>query len=297
MQPPEWQKPDATDGLPKEAVVSEENTMKRLPLIPHFVALALPFALVACQSGDDTAGISSTADPTVTSLLNAVESEGDEIGEAEAVGAGLCGQDEVRGRARRHAAEEGVIPPDQAEEPVEGDDAGIGRGGRGGRGGHGGRGQGQGRGHGRGGERVERLLFIYDVDGDGTLSEAEQAEVQADLAARCEARQAALLAEFDADDDGALSEAELEAARAAHEAEREARHEDMLAEFDADGDGVLIREEHDAAHEARRAEAEAARAALEAQFDADGDGTLSDAELAALREERRARIRSGERPV
>jgi hypothetical protein len=205
--------------------------------IPNFVGIVLPFALMACsQTGSGTTS-SSTADDATTSLLNAVSSAGNEEGEAQALAAGQCSPPEIggtrpspRGRGRRPAPgvgrrRRGPRWPRAGGRPEGGrPEGGRGEGrGRGGHGRHGGGPEG-----GRGGDKVEHMLFIYDVDGDGELSDEEKAELQADLTAGCEARQAALLAEFDADDDGALSEEELEAARAAHEAEREARrHEDM----------------------------------------------------------------------
>lgn len=137
------------------------------------------------------------------------------------------------------------------------------------------------------GERVRFLLGTYDLDGDGSLSDEEQATLEADLEARCQNRMNLLLAEFDANGDGELDEAEWDAAHEAIRARFEARHAEVLAEFDADGNGELDEEERHAAHEARRAAFEAELSA----FDADGDGELSDEERAALVEFVRARVR------
>lgn len=137
---------------------------------------------------------------------------------------------------------------------------------------------------------MRRMMWVYDVDGDGELSEAERAALESDLAARCANLQAELLADFDADGDGELSEAELDAARADREAARDAREASILAEFDTDGDGELSPEERRAAHDARRA-------ALVAAYDADGSGDLDAVEEASLRDYLRQVVRGEAAPV
>lgn len=139
-------------------------------------------------------------------------------------------------------------------------------------------------GHGGGPLAFRRLLWIYDVDDSGDLSDDERAELEADLAVRCDNLQAALLEAFDADLDGTLSDEELTNAQAAYEAERVAREVAELAEFDADGDGQLSHEERRAAHDAKKA-------ALIARFDADASGDLDDTEAAALRAYMRSVVR------
>jgi len=135
--------------------------------------------------------------------------------------------------------------------------------------------------------RVQRLLGIYDSDQSGDLSDEERAQLEADLAARCENRTRLLLAEFDANGDGELDDAEWDAAHEAIRARFEARKAELLAEFDANGDGELDEEECRAAHEARRAEFEGELGS----FDADGDGELSDEERQALNDFVRSRVR------
>ncbi|MBI4820653.1 MAG: hypothetical protein HY791_30595 [Deltaproteobacteria bacterium] len=181
--------------------------------------------------------------------------------------------------------------------------------------GHGEGGMGEGLGHGRGGPPPEltdtgtvggdrpegcghrgrgplpfrRLLWIYDTDGDGALSDVEREILRADLEARGANLEARQLAEFDADGDGALSDTEIEAARAARRAEHEARRAADLATYDADGDGRLSHEERRAMHDARKA-------ALEARFDADSNGSLDETETLALKEFLRSVVRGEAEP-
>jgi Ca2+-binding EF-hand superfamily protein len=136
------------------------------------------------------------------------------------------------------------------------------------------------------------LLRVYDTDGSGTLEAAELDQLKADIEARCEARQAKLVAEFDADGDGTLSEQEW---AAAHEALRErfARHHaERVRELDSDGDGTLEPNEVEQADEA----ADSERSDAEQSFDADGDGTLSEEERDALRSQGRECVRE-DRPL
>src|SRR5204862_292001 len=64
-------------------------------------------------------------------------------------------------------------------------------------------------------DRVALLLSLYDADESGALDASELGQLQSDVQARCEQREAAPLAQFDTDGDGQLSDAEREAARAA----------------------------------------------------------------------------------
>lgn len=139
--------------------------------------------------------------------------------------------------------------------------------------------------------RLMLLKWVYDADESGDLSDAERAELEADLEARCEARKERLLEEFDADGDGTLSDEEWVAVHDAIKERWQARRAKLLEEFDKNGDGVLDREERLAAREAIRARIQERRDALKAEFDANGDGTLDAAERAALREYLRERIR------
>ncbi|MEW5848963.1 MAG: hypothetical protein AB2A00_09115 [Myxococcota bacterium] len=151
---------------------------------------------------------------------------------------------------------------------------------------HGGRGMGR--------HRWRMLAWVYDNDESGDLDEAERAELESDLAARCEARNARLLAQYDADADGTLSSEEEAQAQADLQAAHEARRAEALASYDADGNGSLSCAERQAMHEARHAEMEQLRAEREAEFDVDGSGDLDASERAAKRAAIKERIRSGE---
>jgi hypothetical protein len=123
------------------------------------------------------------------------------------------------------------------------------------------------------------LAFIYDDDNSHSLDDTEKAKLQADLAAGCTARNAALLSTFDADGSGDLNQAEWDAAVAADKA----AHDAQFAAIDTDGDGRISPTEMDAA-----------RAAFLATWDSNGNGTLDDDELATLRAAMQQLVRSGE---
>ena len=251
-------------------------------------------SLVACDEG-------ATEVTTQEALLeaSALEIQSADVpellAEDEEGGAGFCSVDNLERRGRDHAEGRRHSHGERGERGHGADDER-----------HGERhGEGHGEGHGPRGERGEHMnvvLNAYDVDGDGALSDEEQATLEADLVAGCEARRAALIEAFDADGDGALSEEERataqEAIAAEREAERAAREASLLESYDADGDGELSHEERHAAHDAERAAREAAQ--VEA-YDVDGDGELSDEEQATMEEARaaavRAAIQSGEAPV
>ncbi len=165
-------------------------------------------------------------------------------------------------------------------------------------------------------DHLMRLLgLVYDSDGEMGFSEAEKATLLSDFSARCEAIHAQILADFDADGDGTLSEAEEAEARAAHEAEMEAQREAMescrpLGEGEGAREGGEGRPAAGERGEGPPPEGEGARGEggeppagpppakgpLGEEFDADGDGLFSEAELATLRETIRARISSGAHP-
>ena len=228
------------------------------------------------------------------------------LAEPEEEGAGFCSVDNLERRGRDHA--EGRRGPHGERGHGERGERGHGEGDerhaeRHGEGHHGEGHHGEGHGpRGERGEHMEVVLNAYDVDGDGALSDEEQATLEADLVAGCEARRAALIEAFDTDGDGALSEEERasaqEAIAAEREAERVAREAALLESYDADGDGELSHEER---HVARDAERAAREAALVEAYDVDGDGELSDEEQATMEEARaaevRAAIQSGEAPV
>ena len=82
----------------------------------------------------------------------------------------------------------------------------------------------------------KHVIEKYDTDKDGTLSEAEKAEMRK----AWEARRAEFMKKYDTDGDGKLSEKEREAAR-------EARKKAMLEKYDTDKNGELSEEEKEAA--------------------------------------------------
>lgn len=135
------------------------------------------------------------------------------------------------------------------------------------------------------------LKWIYDVDRDRALSDAELSTMAEDLAARCENRRARLLANFDADEDGTLSDAEREEVREALEARREARKAELLALGDVDGDGRLSRFERRSLMRQVRMQTRRQIAGNLRAADTDRDGILSDDEHAAAIAEARERVR------
>lgn len=175
----------------------------------------------------------------------------------------------------------------------------------------------------RGGPREHLLMMlrvVYDVDQDGTFSEAEQAEILSDFTVRCETIHARVLSEFDVDGSGDLDEAEAEAARDAHIAKMEEARAEMeecreamgmdecggdkpeRGEEGAEGDRPERAEGGDRGEAPDGAEGERPdgpppiRGPLADEFDADGDGELSEAELETLRDTVRDRIVSGDAP-
>lgn len=83
----------------------------------------------------------------------------------------------------------------------------------------------------------KEALKKYDKDGDGKLSEEEQAARRADIVAKAAETRKANVDKYDADGDGKLSRDEREAKKAAEAAEREAKkaeREAKKAERDAE---------------------------------------------------------------
>lgn len=109
------------------------------------------------------------------------------------------------------------------------------------------------------------LRVVYDADQSGEFEGGELDALFADFTTRCEAIHEAVLADYDADGDGVLSEDEEASARAGHQATVAAMREQHAAcrqeqaperperggapfgpleqEFDADGSGDLSAEE------------------------------------------------------
>ncbi len=233
-------------------------------------SLGLVVVLGACQNNTDTEITADALEETAASSTENALDGVPEMGPSPAHFLRLdCSTSTHAGRPAHHHGDsrpppDGGAPPDGAVRPE-------------GRGPHG------------GGHRGPRLLWVYDSNGDGTLDDAEAAELEADRLAGCEARVAAILAAYDADGDGALSAEEQAVAQAEIDAQLEALRAQVIAEFDANGDGGLDEAEREAVKEARKAE-------ILAAYDSDGDGALSDTEEAALAEAIRAEIRAGNPP-
>jgi len=127
--------------------------------------------------------------------------------------------------------------------------------------------------------RHRMLGLIYDLDGDGELSEEERDTLFEDFQVRCEVLHDRIVEDFDADGSGELSEDEEAEARGAMEAAREERLEErdeQCSRMEEKPDGL---------------------APFLEDYDMDGDGEMSDAELDAFRADARERIRDGGPPV
>jgi hypothetical protein len=147
--------------------------------------------------------------------------------------------------------------------------------------------------------RMRLLGLVYDLDGDGALSDSEKATLFDDFTVRCEALHAKLLTDFDADGDGVLSDSEKATAEAALEADRAAAHDETDGEcpnMGGDTDGGPRGPRHDGPppDDAGAPPADGSVPPPLAEFDTDGDGLWSDAELTAFRTAIREKIRNGD---
>jgi len=133
---------------------------------------------------------------------------------------------------------------------------------------------------------MDLLLWVYDIDQDGSISETERQDLFADFDERCENMHARLLAEFDLDGDGELSDEEKEAVRAMME-EKRSEHRAKREENREN------REENGEREQGLFAGDQLPKFAQE--FDLDENGEISDTELETLRQTMRERIRSGEK--
>jgi Ca2+-binding EF-hand superfamily protein len=134
--------------------------------------------------------------------------------------------------------------------------------------------------------RKKAMLAKFDKDGDGTLSDAETADMKAAWTARHGVRNNAMLAKFDKDGDGTLSDAETADMQAAWAVRRDVRKKAMLAKFDEDGDGQISAEEKTNARNARESEM---RKQIFGVLDTSGDGKLSTAEIQTKMEQMRGK--------
>lgn len=156
-----------------------------------------------------------------------------------------------------------------------------------------------------------RVMKTFDRDGDGMLSDAEQAEMDAKLEGikqKVGEQIDVMVKRADADKDGTLSDVELERVRQFQQAreaamasgeggempardgknmlgKRDMMGGDLAAQFDADGDGALSKDELDKAKQQREsAVVEGERDLLLTRFDEDKDGQLNEQEAANQKE-------------
>ncbi|MBL9038907.1 MAG: calcium-binding protein [Archangium sp.] len=140
---------------------------------------------------------------------------------------------------------------------------------------------------------AKRLRFVFDENGDHSLSTEERTALVDALEARCQRIRATVLERFDANHDDTLDATERQAAKAAFIARVQAARANVLAEYDSNDSGTLepierlkLRSDRLAAFRERRSE-------VVAKFDADGNGSLSDAEKLALKQAIQLRIIEG----
>ena len=142
---------------------------------------------------------------------------------------------------------------------------------------------------------LHMLRVVYDTDRSGEFEAGELDLIFTDFTARCEAIHAEVLFQYDADGDGELSDSERDAARDGHMAQMQTEREEMKDCLERP-EGAEGGRPPEGAGEGMGPDGEPPFGPLEQEFDADGDGALSEAELATLRAEMRVRIASGERP-
>ncbi|MBM74944.1 MAG: hypothetical protein CMK59_06060 [Proteobacteria bacterium] len=142
----------------------------------------------------------------------------------------------------------------------------------------------------RGGEQSKKLrklmdllLWVYDLDADGELSEEERQDLFTDFSERCDVLQEKLLEEFDLDEDGVLSEDEL-AAIEDEKREKTAEHEASK------GDKECKKEKSSSEYLEKE---DIGLPPFAKAYDEDQNGELNDAEFEVFRAEYRELIRSG----
>jgi len=145
--------------------------------------------------------------------------------------------------------------------------------------------------------RWQLIKLVYDLDGSESIEGDELTALVADFDARCEARQADILAEFDVDGSGDLDATELAAVEDAI-AERRAERTGECNRGEGDsqgmgGDSGMGGDRPTQAGGMGRQHGDPGDRLIEA-WDTDLDGTLSDSELTVLRDTLTERIRTGE---
>ena len=143
---------------------------------------------------------------------------------------------------------------------------------------------------------MKLLEYVYDIDGDGVLSEEEKLPMYEDFNQRCEAIHSQIIEEFDVDGDGLLSEEERAAAHAEaqtrlHDGDRHSDHEDGEMHEGNHPEGNHGPGHHD---EAQENHAEEGLPPFARSYDVDADGVLNATELETFRAETREAIRSGD---
>lgn len=138
-----------------------------------------------------------------------------------------------------------------------------------------------------------RLKWVFDENGDHTLSAEERAALVDALEARCERLRAERLAKYDANHDGTLDDAERAQARADARARWEAYRAELLARYDANGNGVLDDLERYQLRSDRLEAWRQKRLELMQKYDTNGDGTLSVEEALPLRKALQRRLIEG----
>jgi hypothetical protein len=135
-------------------------------------------------------------------------------------------------------------------------------------------------------ERLRLLIDLYDANDNGALESSELSTFESDLQARCEAREARLLARFDTNRDGTIDDAERRAALNG----LVARVRGVLNRGNADSDaGVDPRGGGNG--RGRRLGLGARRQAAEARFDRDNDGRLGASERSSFQGHLRGCVR------
>jgi uncharacterized protein HemX len=95
----------------------------------------------------------------------------------------------------------------------------------------------------QGGAAKQERIQKFDQNGDGTLDDAERAQMKAAFAAHRAEHHKQMLARFDANGDGTLDDAERAQMKAAFAAERDRKLAERFQAMDKNGDGQLSLDE------------------------------------------------------
>lgn len=133
-----------------------------------------------------------------------------------------------------------------------------------------------------GGQVDDRMLAMFDANGDGVLDQEELAVAQNTLA---EQRRQKRLARYDTDGDGTISDVERQAIREDNMPFTAMRETFLLQHFDANGNGQLDKEETQASVAFQQKLGQVGQHVRLRMADRDGDGKVSDDESKALRAE------------